>query len=151
MPKAIFGFSKWFLLLLTLFLGRTAVAAEAPSMDAEAYNHRGIAYYKQGQYDQAIADYTKALQIKPSDAEVYNNRGVVYGVTGQYDQAISDFTKALEINPKYAEAYNNRAYAYYYMKDYGRAWADLHEAQQLGAKIDTGFLKILREASGREE
>jgi Flp pilus assembly protein TadD len=117
MPKAIFGFSKWLLLLLTLFLGRTAVAAEAPSMDAEAYNHRGIAYYKQGQYDQAIADYTKAL----------------------------------EINPKYADVYNNRAYAYYYLKDYGRAWADLHEAQQLGAKIDTGFLKILREASGREE
>jgi len=37
------------------------------------------------------------------------------------------------------------------LKDYGRAWADLHMAEKLGAKIDTGFLKILREASGREE
>src|SRR5215831_2723818 len=115
MPNAIFGFSKWLLLLLMLV--RTAVAAETSSMDAEAYNNRGIAYYKQGQNDQAISDYTKAL----------------------------------EINPRYAEAYSSRAYAYYYLKDYGRAWDDLYKAQKLGAKIDAGFLKNLREASGREK
>src|SRR5215831_7079346 len=113
MPKAIFGFSKWFLLLLTFFLGRSVVAGEAPSMDADAYNHRGVASYKKGQYDQAIADYTKALEINPNDAEIYNNRGVVYGATRRDDQAIADLTKALEINGKYAEAYNNRGVIYW--------------------------------------
>ena len=65
-----------------------------------------------GQYDQALFDFTKAIELNPKDADAYINRGFVYDKKGQYDQAISNFTKALEINPKYAEAYCNRGIAY---------------------------------------
>jgi Flp pilus assembly protein TadD len=80
--------------------------------DAAFYVNRGNDSANKGKYDQAIADYNKALEINPMHAEVYNNRGLAYGKKGQYDQAISDFNKALEINPRDAEAYNNRGVAY---------------------------------------
>ena len=76
----------------------------------------GMTYGKNGQYDQAISDYTKALKINPKFAEAYYYRGRTYGEKGQYGRAISDYTKAIEINPGFAEAYYNRGVAYYYKK-----------------------------------
>jgi len=45
-------------------------------MDGEIYYNRGVAYHKKGLFDEAIADYTRAIEINPEDAEAYHNRGV---------------------------------------------------------------------------
>jgi len=50
-----------------------------------------------------------------------------------------------------AEAYYNRGIAYYSRKEYDKAWDDVYKAQGLGFQIHPGFLKLLREASGREK
>ena len=42
---------------------------------AKAYYNRGNAYSKKGEYERAIDDYAKAIQLKPNDANVYYNRG----------------------------------------------------------------------------
>ena len=44
----------------------------------------GNSYYKQGNLDQAIAKYQKALQIDPNFAQAHNNLGLVY-----YNQGVS--------------------------------------------------------------
>jgi tetratricopeptide (TPR) repeat protein len=46
--------------------------------DAAFYVSRANDYGKKGQYDEAISDYTKALEIDPKDAWAYYNRGNVY-------------------------------------------------------------------------
>ena len=79
---------------------------------ALAYNDRGFAYAAQGDYDQAIADYTEAIKLKPKDASAYNNRGYAYDQQGDYDQAIKDYDQAIELKPKDAAAYRNRGDAY---------------------------------------
>ena len=76
--------------------------------EAEAYFNRGNTYLATGQYDQAIADYTKALELNPQDALAYNNRGLAYFyLKGEYDKAWEDVSKAQElgfqINPKFLE------------------------------------------------
>ncbi len=91
------------------------------------------------------------MQTELNDAGAYVNRGNAYAKKGQYDQAISDHTKALEINPRFAPAYNNRGLAYKGKGQYDKAWEDVHKAQDLGFKIHPGFLKALREASGRQK
>jgi tetratricopeptide (TPR) repeat protein len=118
--------------------------------DAEAYYNRGLAYQLKKEYDKAIADYTKAIEINPNDAEAYNNRGLAYGSKKEYDKAIADYTKAIEINPKYAEAYYNRGLAYFLKKEYDKAWEDVYKAQGLGSKVHPEFLNALRKASGRQ-
>ena len=125
-------------------------ALEINPRDAKAYTNRGNAYVHKGQYDRAISDYNRAIEINPRLAEVYTNRGTAYVHKGQYDRAISDYNRALEINPRFAGAYNNRGVAYYFKGEYDKAWDDVHKAQSLGYQVHPGFLRALREASGRQ-
>ena len=115
------------------------------------YNSRGMVYHRKGQYDEAIADFNSAIELSRNVAEFYNNRGATYNDEGRHDKAIADFTKAIELNPKLSRAYNNRAVAYYFKKEYDEAWEDVHKAQRLGYQVNPGFLKALREASGRQK
>ena len=94
---------------------------------------KGVSYANKYQYDRAISDYTKALEINPEYAKTYNNRGLVYVNKGQYDQAISDFTNAIEINPKFDEAYNNRGFTYFVnLENKVKGCADFKKACELG-------------------
>ena len=136
-----------FVLTGVLFLSITSVYAET----AEEYYNSGNACYKQGNYDQAISDYTKTIEINPNIVEAYNNRGGAYIHKGKYEQAISDCTMAIKLEPDYAYAYNNRAGAYYDKKEYDKAWADVHKAEELGATVDSQFLEDLKKASGKEK
>ena len=43
--------------------------------EADLYNHRGITYIRNGEYDRAIASFSKAMELDPNYVEVYNNRG----------------------------------------------------------------------------
>jgi tetratricopeptide (TPR) repeat protein len=69
---------------------------------------RGAAYFLNGQYDLAISDCTKAIEIYPGDRLAYYHRGHAYFKKGFYDQAVSDYTKVTEINPKDNDAYEMR-------------------------------------------
>lgn len=74
----------------------------APEQLKTAYKFRGNAWINsKGEYDKAIADYTKAIEIDPRYAFAYNNRGLAWGKKGEYDKAIADYTKAKEVNPAY--------------------------------------------------
>ena len=60
-----------------------------------------------GRLEQAVANFEKALAIKPDYAEAYNNMGSALKDKGESDAAIESYKKALKIKPDYAEAYNN--------------------------------------------
>ena len=139
-----------FVLIGVLFLSISSVYAET----AEEYFQRGLANDNQGNYDQAISDYTKAIEIDPNLPGVYFNRGSIYDNQGNLPQAISDYTKAIEIDPNYVSAYYDRANVYYKLKEYDLAWVDVHKAESLGYKADKeglAFLEKLKKASGRDK
>ena len=98
------------IVLFFLFSCATTEQKQSQSRNPKFYNNRGIAYGEKGQYDQALSDFNKAIEINPRYVKAYNNRGIVYRLKGQYDQAISDFNKAIEINPRDAQTYNNLAW-----------------------------------------
>ena len=70
------------------------------------------------QWDQAIQDFTKAIEINPQFFGAYNNLGIAYSGIKQFDQAIKVYTKSIEINPQNANAYHNRANAYSKLNEY---------------------------------
>lgn len=64
----------------------------------EIYRSRGLAYQFIGHSDQAVADYTVALHMKP-DAETMTRRGQTFASTGDHEQAIRDFAQVIRANP----------------------------------------------------
>ena len=99
---------------------------------AIASHNRGFAYGELKQYDKAIADFDKAIELNPEDVHVdYRNRGVAYRKLKQYDKAIADYDKAIELNPKDADTYHNRGFAYDELKQYDKAIADYDKAIKL--------------------
>ena len=104
---------------------------QEPHEKARAYVHRGIAYLYKGDFDQAITDFTKALELKDNYAEAYCERGIAYSVKDDLDRAIADFTKALELKVNYAEAYHNRGVAYSLKDDLDQAITDFTEALEI--------------------
>jgi tetratricopeptide (TPR) repeat protein len=98
---------------------------------AIAYNNRGNAYTTQGQYDLAIEDYDKSINLDPHYAKPLNNRGVVHKRKGDLDLAMKDFDAALGIDPFYAEAFINRAQLREKQDDLAGALKDFDEAIRL--------------------
>lgn len=116
--------------------GRTM---ESELMDAATYVNRGITYGSKGQYDQAISDFNKALEINPTLTQAYVNRGIAYGLKGQHDQAISDYNKALELDPRNAGAYYYRGLAYGRKGQYDQAISDYSKALEINPKLAQAY------------
>jgi tetratricopeptide (TPR) repeat protein len=108
--------------------------------DAKDYYNRGNAYAKKGQHDQAITDYTMALEIDSKFIDAYIGRGLAYYRKGQHDQAITDYTMALEINPRFAEVYNIRGSAYFLKGQYDQAITDYARALEINPRDATAYL-----------
>lgn len=98
-----------------------------------AYNLRGQTYGMMGArfYNEAIADFTKAIELTPTYAPAFFNRGQTRVAIEQVDGAISDFDAAIKINPSYAMAFDARGNAFILKKDYNRARKDFDEALRL--------------------
>jgi putative GTP pyrophosphokinase len=87
------------------------------------YKHRGMAYFAQSKYQDAIGDFSKSLELGKSYKAAYY-RGVVHSVIKQYAQAIDDYTISLELDPIQAFCLFRRGQAYYHMGDYLQALSD---------------------------
>jgi tetratricopeptide (TPR) repeat protein len=57
---------------------------------------------------QAIADFGRAIELRPDFAEAYSSRGFLHAEQGEYDLAIADYNKAIELRPDFAEVYLSR-------------------------------------------
>ena len=55
--------------------------------------------------DEAIADYTQALQINPRYAAAYIARGQTWKQRRSFDQAIREFSALIQIDPNNSEGH----------------------------------------------
>jgi tetratricopeptide (TPR) repeat protein len=88
-----------------------------------------------GNYDEAIANYTKAIELDSTDRTSYNNRGRAFEKLNRLDEAYADFTKVIEIDPTDRNGYHNRGVIYYKKSEYQKAIDDYTKA----IEIDPNF------------
>ena len=81
---------------------------------------------------EALADFTKAIELDPDDAYAYYTRGNAKKKLKDYYGAINDYSKAIELKPDYAFAYVNRGNVKFkFSKDYKGAIEDYSRAIEL--------------------
>jgi putative GTP pyrophosphokinase len=98
------------------------------SIAALIHKHRGMAYFAQSQYEDAIEDFTLALDLDPESYKAAYYRGIVRMVLQQYQGAIDDFTLSLKLHPYQSFCIFRRAQAYYHIGDLPQALADCEAA-----------------------
>ncbi len=87
---------------------------EALSRDTEqgiAYFYRGLIFAIINNYQEAIKDFNRAIEIQPKEISldrIYDLRGNCYEDLGDREKAIKDYEKAIEINPSLVSAHHRR-------------------------------------------
>jgi len=85
---------------LDLRIKSCSALLERDAKNAVAYHNRGMALQSKGEFDRAIADYSKATELNPKYAAAFESRGRAYASKGDYVHALADVTKASELVPK---------------------------------------------------
>lgn len=116
-------------IILIITLALLALACMSPQ-----YEHlkKGDDYSENGKWNEAIIEYTKAIELAPSLIEAYNNRATAYIEKGEYDKAIDDCTKAIEIDPQSTIPYYNRSIVYLHKGQYEKAIDDCDKIIEMG-------------------
>ena len=83
---------------LTIIIFLSSALSVSAQSDEKAIR-RGNRNYKSANYEQAIAHYKKALEIRPNNAKAQFNLGDVYYAKQSYDTAYNEFQKVLELSP----------------------------------------------------
>ena len=105
---------------------------------AEAYVARGCIYlYSENRHDLAIADHSKAIELRPGYAEAYLHRADTFYDNGDNEQAVTDCNAALKLSPNLAAAYSLRSRSRAGLGDAPGAKADGVKAKQLGQTPDS--------------
>lgn len=95
---------------------------------AAIHNDRGLAQLELELGQQAVSDFTQAIQFNSSDLRAYYNRGCAYHHQGNLLAAVEDFTHTLKIDPDHAQAYLSRGLIQQQLGNTKAALADLEQA-----------------------
>jgi tetratricopeptide (TPR) repeat protein len=96
---------------------------------------------KQGKYDKAIADYTKAISLNPKYAHYYGSRASVWNDKGDHDKAIADYTMAIQLEPKDPTLHIFRGTEWDDKREFGKAIADYTTAIQLDRNDELAYVR----------
>jgi len=74
--------------------------------DEAYYVNKGLANHELGNFEQALEDYNKSLEIHPT-IEAYNNLGILYSDFGDFEKALEYYLKGLQMDKKDPEINHN--------------------------------------------
>ncbi len=110
------------------------------SIDADDYARRAAVYGTQKNYEKALADANRAVDLSPRAWRRYLERAVLYQRTGQYNEAIGDLDSAVALQPNEIELLRRRAYLKVVAARFDDAVADYENLTQVLPRSDTGAL-----------
>lgn len=115
-------------LSLLSFAGCQSSPTPPPTLTVEGYIREGITKFDQEDYDGAMADYNRALALRPDDSDALYNLGLAKSGKQDFAGAIAEFDQVLAQNPGDADACLSRGGAKFSLQDYAGAIADYDRA-----------------------
>ncbi len=102
-----------------------------PAEAAPLHYNLGLLYLQRGEeeerpadYDLAIEEFDRAIQIDQDYADAYFERGNAYLYKEDYDQALDNYNRVLQLDTEYADAYYNRGWVFGLQKEWESAIAE---------------------------
>ncbi|MBI3315639.1 MAG: NADH-quinone oxidoreductase subunit C [Candidatus Omnitrophica bacterium] len=142
--QPLVGPAKVFLLAFLFFITgycslSTAEAARdqavlVPEKDASLLVSRGVAYAQKGEWDAAIADLKKALELDPGKPETYVDLALAYEEKKDFGSAVTYADQAVKLAPKKASGYLALGLAHEGLKDFESAARVYRQGQQADPK-----------------
>jgi tetratricopeptide (TPR) repeat protein len=96
------------------------------------YHNRGSAQHDLENYDQAIRDYSRAINLMPDDSGPLIDRGVAYKNSGRFEEAVRDHGRAIQIDPENYRPYMGRGAALAAMDRISQANASWNKGLRIG-------------------
>lgn len=92
----------------------------------------GHNYHEMGDYENAIAEYSKAIGLGYEKTWIFNARASLYRSAGKAEKAVEDYTQTLKLEPENETALENRAELNeWYLKNYEAALKDLEKQREV--------------------
>ena len=107
-----------------------------------AFSNRCFARGALDQLDQALADCSEALRLKPHNSGALSSRAFIYLKLRRYDAAIADYDLRLRMNPDDAHALFGRGVAKHMKGDWRGGDGDIVAAQALKPDIADYMAKL---------
>ncbi|XP_048511820.1 small glutamine-rich tetratricopeptide repeat-containing protein alpha-like [Athalia rosae] len=106
-------------------------ASPEAKAEAERLKNEGNSLMKAEKHHEALANYTKAIELDGRNAVYYCNRAAVHSKIGNHAQAIKDCNTALAIDPSYSKAYGRLGLAYSSLEKHKEAKQSYQKALEM--------------------
>lgn len=110
----------------------------APTPEEEECE-KAAEFAKDGKFEEAIAHYSKAVELNPKSISALLNRSTAYETVGEHKKALADLGALLAVSPNYVVAYVNRAWAHGRHKEFAEALEDCNKALSIDPKCAAAF------------
>jgi tetratricopeptide (TPR) repeat protein len=100
----------------------------------DAYYNRGCVYLELCEYDKAVEDFDKVIELDPKNPLVYSKLGRICYEKGDYNQAMDYFNKAVKVYPTSDVVYYDRGALYTEIGEYDKAIEDYKKAIKFATK-----------------
>ncbi len=111
--------------------------------EANTFREQGRGNAQKGDFEQAIIDFGKAIELRPQNKGLYTARALNYWRLQDNTKSLEDLDRALLLDSDYANAYNIRATVHTTAKNYEQALADVEKALELSEPGRREYLAYL--------
>ena len=117
----------------------------------DAYNNRALVYFKMGEFERAVADRRRVIELDPKNPMNYVQMGSIalaLQQLGRPRDAVAAYDEAIGSAPESDQQrlsgyYLRRSQSWWALRDRERALSDARAAAQLGAAVDSTYLRAL--------
>ena len=117
-----------------VFYWRAGVEENPGDINVKKGNYR----LEDGQYDQAVKEFSEALEENPEHVMAHLGLAITYMQTEKYMRALQEFNQVIERDPKLAAAFANRGILYDRLGEHKKALTDYRKALELDPEILEG-------------
>ena len=110
-----------------------ATGKTSPS-SPNTHNNLGDVYGRQGNKLAALAEFQRAIELKPNYGDAYHNLANTYIELGQADKALENYQNALKFNPNLWQSYQNIAAIYFNLKKFDLTIENLTKAAAINPR-----------------